>query len=232
MKSVSITIPCRNEEQYIGKCLQSIVDCSYDKSLLSVFVCDGLSDDQTPAIVKEFADRGVKLFRQEGRVGKTTTQNNAVAQATGEIILFSDATTMYQPNVLAEMLPSFADESIGCVAGKLIYVDAGQTSIGTGAKSYWSYETFIKEAESRACSLIGASGCLYAIRREAYKPMYPEACSDFLIATVMYEQNLRTVYEPNAICVEETNNQSNKEMLREMHQQKLQSHLLFSRVYK
>lgn len=57
MKRVSISIPCRNEEKYIGRCLQSIVDCSYPKALLTVYVCDGLSDDQTPAIINDFAAR-------------------------------------------------------------------------------------------------------------------------------------------------------------------------------
>lgn len=210
--TVTVIITAYNEEKDIRAKLENTLQIEYPKDKIDILVASDGSTDKTDEIVKEFSNQGVKLFHQEGRVGKTTTQNNAVAQATGEIILFSDATTMYQPNVLTEMLPSFADESIGCVAGKLIYVDVGETSIGKGAKSYWNYETFLKENESRACSLIGASGCLYAIRREAYKPMYPEACSDFLIATVMYEQGLRTVYEPNAICLEETNNQSNKEM--------------------
>ena len=115
-------------------------------------------------------------------------------------------------DVLQAMLPNFADETVGCVAGKLIYVDSTESGVGKGAKSYWNYETFIKENESRACSLIGASGCLYAVRKSAYKPMYPEACSDFLIATILYEQGLRTVYEPNAVCTEETNKKSDKEM--------------------
>jgi hypothetical protein len=110
------------------------------------------------------------------------------------------------------MLPNFADKTVGCVAGKLIYVDETDSGVGRGAKSYWSYETFLKESESRACSLIGASGCLYSIRKSAYQPMYPEACSDFLIATIMYRQKLRTVYEPEAVCTEETNRQSRKEL--------------------
>jgi hypothetical protein len=87
-----------------------------------------------------------------------------------------------------------------------------RSGVGTGAKSYWSYETFLKKSESRACSLIGASGCLYAVKRSAYRPMYAEACSDFLICTKIYEQNLRSVYEPNAVCTEETNRQANKEL--------------------
>lgn len=110
------------------------------------------------------------------------------------------------------MLPNFADETVGCVAGKLIYVDDSDSSVGKGAKRYWNYETFLKESESRACSLIGTSGCLYCVRKSAYKPMYAEACSDFLIATLVYKQGLRTVYEPAAVCTEETNQRSEKEM--------------------
>jgi cellulose synthase/poly-beta-1,6-N-acetylglucosamine synthase-like glycosyltransferase len=110
------------------------------------------------------------------------------------------------------MLPNFADETVGCVAGKLIYVDKTDSDVGKGAKSYWNYETFIKQSESSACSLIGASGCLYAVRKSAYVPMYAEACSDFLIATKIYEQGLRTIFEPNAVCTEETNQKTNKEI--------------------
>ena len=67
------------------------------------------------------------------------------------------------------MLPNFADETVGCVAGKLIYVDDSDSGVGKGARNYWSYETFFEESESRACSLIGASGCLYSIRKSAYQ---------------------------------------------------------------
>ncbi|MDT7603938.1 MAG: hypothetical protein QOF61_1935, partial [Acidobacteriota bacterium] len=152
------------------------------------------------------------LHRQQERLGKTAAQNAAVEFARGEIILFSDATTLYQPDVLRAMLPNFADPVVGCVAGRLVYVDPAQSSVGQGARSYWGYETFLKRSESRASSLIGVSGCLYAVRRAAYVPLYNEACSDFIIATKMVEQNLRAVYEPAAVCTEETNRQTDKEM--------------------
>ena len=161
---------------------------------------------------KNLQDRGIKLFRQEGRVGKTATQNNAVEQATGEIILFSDATTAYGTDVFRSLLPAFADESVGCVAGRLIYVDEERTTVGKGARSYWNYETFLKIAESRACSLIGASGCLYAVRKTAYEPMYPEACSDFLICTSIYRKGLRSVFAPDAVCFEHTNRRADDEL--------------------
>ena len=50
------------------------------------------------------------------------------------------------------------------------------------------------------------------MRRSAYVPLYHEACSDFIIATKMVEQNLRAVYEPAAVCTEETNRQTDREL--------------------
>lgn len=209
---VTVLITAYNEELAIRQKLENTLAIDYPPEKLEILVASDGSTDETDRIVGEFADRGVKLFRQEGRLGKTYTQNKAVEIARGEVILFSDATTAYRPDVLRQILPNFADESVGCVAGKLVYVDDSSSNVGKGARSYWNYETFLKENESRACSLIGASGCLYAVRRSAYEPMYPEACSDFLICTVVYRHGLRSVYEPNAVCTEETNRQADKEM--------------------
>lgn len=209
---VSVIITAYNEERDIRAKLENTLEIDYPKEKLEIIAASDCSTDRTDEIVREFADRNVKLYRQAERFGKTSAQNFAVEKATGEIILFSDATTMYEKDVLRAMLPNFADETVGCVAGKLIYVDASDSGVGKGARSYWNYETFLKESESRACSLIGASGCLYSVRKSAYQPMYPEACSDFLIATVMYRQGLRTVYEADAVCIEETNRHSKKEM--------------------
>ncbi|MGI8494593.1 MAG: glycosyltransferase family 2 protein, partial [Pyrinomonadaceae bacterium] len=209
---VSVIITAYNEERDIRAKLENTLAIDYPAERMEIIVASDCSNDKTDEIALEFVARGVKLYRQAERRGKTSAQNTAVEKAAGEIILFSDATTMYEKNVLRAMLPNFADETVGCVAGKLIYVDDSDSGVGKGARNYWNYETFIKESESRACSLIGASGCLYSIRKSAYQPMYAEACSDFLIATVMYRQDLRTVYEPSAVCTEETNRQPEKEM--------------------
>ncbi|MCY7376318.1 MAG: glycosyltransferase family 2 protein [Pyrinomonadaceae bacterium] len=210
--TVTVLIAAYNEEKDISGKLENTLQIDYPKEKLEILVVSDCSSDRTDEIVKSFAEKGVKLYRQPERRGKTMAQNAAVERSNGEIILFSDATTMYQPDVLAQMLPSFADETVGCVAGRLIYVDDSSSNVGKGAKSYWSYETFLKKTESRACSLIGASGCLYAVRRAIYRPMYAEACSDFLIAMNIYERGWRTIYEPNAVCTEETNRRADNEM--------------------
>jgi cellulose synthase/poly-beta-1,6-N-acetylglucosamine synthase-like glycosyltransferase len=210
--TVSVIIAAYNEELALAAKLENTLALDYPRELLEIIVASDCSTDGTDQIALGFAPRGVRFHRQAQRLGKTAAQNTAVEQASGEIILFSDATSLYQPNAVKALLPSFADPTVGCVAGRLIYVDPAQSRIGSGARSYWSYETFLKKHESRACSLIGASGCLYAVRRTAYVPLYHEACSDFIIATKMVEQGLRAIYEPNAVCTEQTNRRSDKEM--------------------
>jgi len=168
---VSVIITAYNEERDLAAKLENTLSLNYPKELLEIIVASDCSSDRTDDIARSFASRGVGLWRQSQRWGKTAAQNAAVEQARGEIILFSDATTLYEPDVLQVMMPSFLDASVGCVAGRLVYVDPGQSGVGLGARSYWGYETYLKRHESRIGSLIGASGCLYAVRRSAYVPL-------------------------------------------------------------
>lgn len=209
---VSFVITAFNEERDIREKLENTLSLDYPNELLEIIVASDCSDDRTDDIVAEFAGRGVTLIRQVQRLGKTAAQNLAVERAAGEIVVFSDATSHYMADAVRELVANFADPHVGCVAGKLVYVDPKDSATGAGAKSYWGYETFLKQGESRACSLIGVSGCIYAVRRANYRPMYPEACSDFLIATLIYKQGLRTVYEPKAVCVERTNLKTGDEL--------------------
>src|SRR2546426_8669132 len=210
--TVTAIITAYNEERDLAAKLENTLSLDYPKDRFEIIVSSDCSTDRTDEIAQSFASRGVRLHRQPERLGKTACQNAAVELAGGEVILFSDATTHYKLDVLREMIPSFADPTVGCVAGRLTYVDPADSRVGRGARSYWGYETFLKRHESRVGSLIGASGCLYAVRRSAYVPLYHEACSDFIIATKMVEQGLRAVYEPNAVCTEQTNRQSDKEL--------------------
>ena len=210
--SVTVIITAYNEERVLAAKLENTLGLDYPRELLEIIVASDCSTDRTDEIARRFASRGVCLHRQPQRFGKTAAQNAAVAQARGDIILFSDATSLYQPDAVRAIMPSFADPAVGCVAGRLVYIDPSDSRVGRGARTYWSYETFLKKRESLACSLIGASGCLYAVRRTAYVPLYHEACSDFIIATKMVEQGLRAVYEPAAVCTEETNRRADSEL--------------------
>ena len=209
---VTVIITAYNEERALASKLEDTLALDYPQDCLEVIVASDCSSDRTDEIACEFGSRGVRLHRQPERLGKTAAQNAAVERASGEIIVFSDATTFYQRNVLRTMMPNFADPTVGCATGRVIYTDSTSSSVGHGTRSYWDYEFFLKKHESAICSLIGVCGCLYAVRRSAYVPLYHEACSDFVIATKMVEQGLRAIYEPDAVCSEETNTQTNKEL--------------------
>lgn len=210
--SVTVIITAYNEERNLEAKLENTLALDYPRDLLEVIVASDCSSDRTDDIVRQFAARGVRLHRQTQRLGKTAAQNAAIELASGEVVLFSDATTHYRPDVLRQLMPNFTDPSVGCATGQVVYDNSAKSSIGHGTRSYWSYEFLLKHYESNISSLIGVCGCLYAVRRSAYVPLYHEACSDFVIATKMVEQGLRAVYEPAAICVEETNQAADKEL--------------------
>jgi len=210
--SVTVIIAAYNEERDLAAKLENTLALDYPPSHLEIIVTSDCSSDRTDEIARSFSDRGVRLHRQEERHGKTAAQNAAVTKARGEIIVFSDATTHYRPDVLRLMIPAFADSSVGCATGRVIYQDDKDSSVGAGTQSYWNYEFFLKRHESAVCSLIGVCGCMYAVRASAYIPLYNEACSDFIIATTMVEQGLRAVYVPEAVCTEEPNRQAKKEL--------------------
>ena len=210
--SVSVIIAAYDEERALSAKLENTLALDYPGSHLEIIVTSDCSTDRTDEIARSFASKGVRLQRSSERLGKTAAQNAAVEQASGDIIVFSDATTYYKPDVLRVMMPSFADPGVGCVTGQLIYSSSVKTAVGHGTRSYWNYELLLRRYESAIGSLIGVCGCMYAVRKSAYLPLYHEACSDFVIATIMVQQGLRAVYEPKAICLEEPNTQAHKEL--------------------
>ena len=169
------------------------------------------SDDGTDKIVRGFADRGVILSRQNAREGKTRAQQRAALISNGEVLVFSDATTRLEPDTLRKLTRAFADPSVGCVAGRLVYNSGGSPAVSEGCRSYWDYERLLKSWESDAESLVGVSGCLYAVRRSCYAKLANDMIDDFAIAIEMQLHGLRTVYEPEAVCSESANNRSSDE---------------------
>lgn len=208
---LSIIIAAYNEESDIARKLDETLSLDYPKENLEIVVASDCSTDRTDEIVRGYAGRGVLLHRRPVRLGKTSAQNHAVRVSTGEILVFSDATTHYESDALRKLVRSFADPQVGAATGNVIYVDRAVTDVGLGARSYWGYEFFIKQCESRLGSLLGVCGCLYAVRRSSYAQLDEDMSSDFVIASEIYKQGLRTVYDPEAISSEDTNKRGREE---------------------
>jgi cellulose synthase/poly-beta-1,6-N-acetylglucosamine synthase-like glycosyltransferase len=208
---VSIIIAAHNEERDIAAKLENTLALDYPADRLEVIVASDCSSDRTEEIAREYAGRGVRLYRQAEHHGKTVAQRRAAKMASGEILIFSDATTKNSPDALRKLVRAFADPEVGCVAGQLIYVDGDKTAVGHGCRSYWDYEKFIKSCESRMGSLVGVSGCLYAVRQSHFAHLTQDLIDDFVIATEVHLQGLRTVYEPEAVATESTNKRGRDE---------------------
>jgi cellulose synthase/poly-beta-1,6-N-acetylglucosamine synthase-like glycosyltransferase len=209
--SVSLIIAARNEQGDIAAKLENALALDYPKYLLQIIVASDCSDDETDEIVRGFANRGVILSRQNAREGKTRAQQRAAPVSNGEILVFSDATSRLEPDTLRKLTRAFADPSVGCVAGSLVYYSGESPAVAKGCRSYWDYERLLKSWESDAGSLVGVSGCLYAVRRSCYAKLANDMIDDFVIAIEMQLQGLHTVYEPEAVCGESANSRRRDE---------------------
>lgn len=201
---VTVIVTAYNEENCIRAKLDNLTRLNYPPELVDILVVSDGSSDATEEITANYDARRIRVLRIEGRRGKTACQNAAAAAASGEILVFTDATTRLHPDALRALIDNFADSNVGCVGGRLEYVTDVDNAIGCGGEAYWNYELRIRAAESSFGSLIGVSGCLYAVRKSAYRPIDPELISDFVIAMKMEQQGLRTVLAPDAVCFEQT----------------------------
>jgi glycosyltransferase involved in cell wall biosynthesis len=201
---VTVIIAAYNEEESIGATIENKLALDYPREKLEVLIISDGSTDQTDTIVDRFAARNVRLFRQEPRAGKTCAINLAIPKARGEIIVFSDANSIYAPDALRKLISNFSDPEVGYVTGKMIYANPDGTSIGEGCSAYMRYENWLREIETLIGSVVGVDGGIDAMRKEIYRPMNSDQLPDFVQPLKVIEQGYRVVYEPDALLWETT----------------------------
>lgn len=212
LPTVTIIVSVYNEEKCIQAKLDNIAELNYPRELVDVIVASDASSDSTEAIASSYNHLLVRVMRVPGRMGKTACQNAAASSARGEVLIFTDATTRLDTEAVRRLVENFADAAVGCVAGRLAYVTDTENLTGSGGRAYWDYEVRLRAGESLLGSLVGVSGCLYAVRRSAYRYIHPDLISDFVIAMRMREQGLRTIFAPDAVCFEVTLDRGRQEL--------------------
>lgn len=202
--TVTMVIAAYNEEPAIAKKLENSLALDYPADKLDIVVASDGSSDGTNRIVREFAarfpDRVTLLDLPRG--GKTVGQNRAAEVARGEILVFSDATTMYDAQAVRAMVSNYADPAVGSVGGDVRYVRDGEEASAKGRQMYWSYEASIRRWESRIFTVIGATGCIYSMRKSLYTHLDPAAISDFVQPARALLKGYRSVVEDDATCWE------------------------------
>jgi len=170
---------------------------------MQIIIASDGSTDGTNQIVREFARQGVILLEFRERRGKINVLNEAVSKANGEIIVFSDANTMFASDAVKKLVRHFGQPSIGCVCGQLHFQCSEGSRTGELEGFYWKFETMLKKIEGSRGSLLGANGGIYALRKSLYEPCPSNTIvEDFVIPMKILQRGYRVIYDPEAKATE------------------------------
>ncbi len=200
--SVTVVVAAHNEATGIGRKLMSVLEQDYPPERVTVVVASDGSDDGTASVVAGLGRPNVSVLDLP-RVGKGEALAAGVGAAEGDVLVFSDANSILAPDALRQLMRSFEDPSVGGVAGNQVYVQAGrEDAIAVGERSYWDFDRVLKQAQSRAGHVTGATGALYAIRRSLFRPIPPGLNDDFYLSLAVIDAGYRLVFEPAAVAYE------------------------------
>jgi cellulose synthase/poly-beta-1,6-N-acetylglucosamine synthase-like glycosyltransferase len=194
---VSLLVAAYNEEIRLPAKLRNLDEINYPRNLIECIVVSDGSTDDTDRILAAAERPGLRSFRLPARLGKPTALNLAAAKASGDIFVFSDASTALAPDAVSRLVRHFSDERIGVVCGSVDFQRTEESAATEGV--YWRYETALRRMEAQIGATLTASGALYAVRRSCFRPLAPGAIlDDFLIPMAARRLGYRVEYDPEA----------------------------------
>lgn len=215
--SVSLVIAAYNEEKAIRAKIENCLSLDYPRERMEIIVASDGSTDNTNDAVSAFRKDGVILRAFPDRRGKPSLLNDTVSAVRGEIVVLADARQTLSPDSLKILVSAFADPTVGAVSGELVFQESAGSPIAAGMGCYWNYEKFIRKREAELDSTVGATGAIYAIRRELFEPIPADALLDDLwIPMNIVRRGYRVVFESNAIVYDRPSRTANQEVSRKM----------------
>jgi len=216
LPTVSLVIAAYNEEKVLHEKLQNSLALQYPRDQLEIVVASDGSNDGTNTIAKAYSNNGIVLHAIEPRGGKARALGLVVPKCRGEVVVLSDANTMYRSDALKKLVRHFADPTVGAVSGDVQLVEAAPSHSKSEAL-YYRYERWIQMMESELGSIIGADGGMYALRRNLFQP--PSVgliLDDFVISMTVARSGYRVLYDPEAVAVEQGTLSSHEEFRRKV----------------
>lgn len=197
--SVSLVIAMHNERKNAQAKIQNCFDLDYPADKLHVIVSLDAPTDGTDIAVLKYAEQGVDVVYCPVRRGKAEALNCGVAVARGEIVMFADAEQRLEKSAVRELVANFADDSVGAVSGALVLLDAQAKEATDGVGLYWRYEKKLRAMESDIHSVPGATGAIYAIRRELFTPLPTGTILDDVVVPMrIVLGGKRAIFDPSA----------------------------------
>jgi cellulose synthase/poly-beta-1,6-N-acetylglucosamine synthase-like glycosyltransferase len=208
--SVTVVVAAHNEEGVIGRRVENLLELDYPPDRLEVVVASDGSEDATAQEVQAVAATDTRVrVADRPRAGKVAAQDAVVAEATSDIVAFSDANSLWAQDALRKLVRSFADPEVGYVCGRLELERPDGTS---REPVYWRYELWIRDSESSLGGITGGNGAIYAVRRDDYRESDPRLGHDLGFPYLMAQRGRRAVYDPEAVAFEKTARDSEDEL--------------------
>jgi cellulose synthase/poly-beta-1,6-N-acetylglucosamine synthase-like glycosyltransferase len=198
---VSVSLPVHNEAAAIRETLERILASEYPADRLQVVVVSDASTDGTDEIVREYAGRGVELLRLPERRGKTAAENAARERLRGDVVINTDASVRVHPAAIRHLVAALRDPRVGVASSRDVSFGNTSATATSGEGTYVGYEMWVRDLETRVGGIVGASGCLYAIRPELHRLSIPDELSrDFASALNARLYGYTAVSVAEAIC--------------------------------
>jgi biofilm PGA synthesis N-glycosyltransferase PgaC len=197
---VTVVVVAYNEGHRIGRRIENLLRSDYPRERLAILVgSDGSTDDTVDRALR-YRDQGVTVRDFGQRRGKPAVLNDLIGAAETEIVVLADARQRFEPGAVRALVANFADVEVGAVSGELhLRKRSGTSPGGEGTGFYWKYEKFIRANESWAGSTVGATGAIYAIRRDLFEPIPPDTIlDDVLIPMQIVRRGYRVLFEADA----------------------------------
>jgi cellulose synthase/poly-beta-1,6-N-acetylglucosamine synthase-like glycosyltransferase len=204
--SVAMVLAAYNEESVIAEKIENFTALDYPQDKISLYIGSDGSSDKTNEILSACHIKNVHAMLYQERSGKAGVLNRLIQNVTADILVFSDANTIYEPGAIKKLVRHFADDKVGGVCGLLVLTSPNDNSGGKGERTYWAYENFIKRMEGAIKTVLGANGAIYALRRFLFHPL-PESkmiSDDFYIPLKAVEAGYDVVYDNTAKAHEKT----------------------------
>ncbi len=202
---VTLVVPAHNEDRVIGAKIHNATSVDYPADKLEVLIASDGSSDDTVEVAQRLADGNrIRVLAFPHNRGKISVLNDAVRAARGEIIIFSDASAIFESDSIRRLVANFADPEVGAVSGIYQIQHPSKAPLGSQEEIYWKYETFLKIQESSLASILGGHGAILGLRKSLYPYPAPETINDdYVIPLRVLAGGKRVIYEPKAVAFEE-----------------------------
>lgn len=215
---IDIVIAAYNEAANLPRRIANLLEQDYPADQLSIIIVSDGSSDETAAILHALAarDSRIKPIILEHNQGKAVALNAGLEAAQNPIVVFADARQTFAPDAIQRLVQRFQDPAIGSVSGELVLTE-DEDGVAANVGLYWRYEKWIRRCESMFNSMLGATGAIYAIRRDLWQPLPPGTLlDDFLTPMRIVLKGRRAVFEPGAHAFDRASSRGRQEFVRKI----------------